>query len=127
MKRDLTNPTSENERALKRGWLLPVAAGILLMSLWISGDALAGKDANQVCDVTADYFLGIENYAEAIRVHLTVLGKHPENALAHYHLGFAQAMVNNRTAELTEYQQAAKRAEKLGSVLECGFGAIRKW
>jgi Flp pilus assembly protein TadD len=33
--------------------------------------------------------------------------KHPDNALAHYHLGFAEGMVGNRTAELSEYQRAA--------------------
>jgi tetratricopeptide (TPR) repeat protein len=36
--------------------------------------------------------------------------KHPDNVLAHYHLGFAQGMMGNRTAEVREYQ----RAESLG-------------
>jgi hypothetical protein len=36
--------------------------------------------------------------------------KFPENALAHYHLGFASGMVGDRKAEVTEY----RRAEALG-------------
>jgi Flp pilus assembly protein TadD len=36
-----------------------------------------------------------------------VVRKHPDNALAHYHLGFAQGMTGNRTAEVREYQRAA--------------------
>ena len=47
------------------------------------------------------------NYSEAIRLHAEVVRKHPDNALAHYHLGFAEGMMGNRTAELREYQRAA--------------------
>jgi tetratricopeptide (TPR) repeat protein len=57
--------------------------------------------------VGADYALGIEHYREAIRLHAEVVCKHPDNALAHYHLGFAQEMTGNRTAEVREYQRAA--------------------
>ena len=39
-----------------------------------------------------------------------MLRKAPENALAHYHLGFAQGRIGNRAAEFTKY----KRAETLG-------------
>jgi Flp pilus assembly protein TadD len=41
------------------------------------------------------------------RLHAEVVRKHPDNALAHYHLGFAQGMTGNRTAEVREYQRAA--------------------
>jgi tetratricopeptide (TPR) repeat protein len=57
--------------------------------------------------VGADYALGLEHYPEAIRLHADVVRKHPDNALAHYHLGFAQGMIGNNTAELSEYQRAA--------------------
>jgi tetratricopeptide (TPR) repeat protein len=56
------------------------------------------------------YALGMEDYSETIRLHAEVVRKAPENALAHYHLGFAQGVMGNRTAEVTEY----KRAEALG-------------
>jgi tetratricopeptide (TPR) repeat protein len=64
----------------------------------------------QVCDVAADYSLGFEDYAEAIRLHREVLRKHPADALAHYHLGFAEGMLGNTAGEIAEY----RRAEALG-------------
>lgn len=82
-----------------------VASAMLLLSLCVPTDAIIGGD-EQVCNVVADYALGSEDYADAIRLHRQVLRAHPQNALAHYHLGFAQGMVGNRVAELKEYRQA---------------------
>jgi Flp pilus assembly protein TadD len=84
-----------------------VATAILLLSLQIGCNAIAGGTEEQVCDVGADYSLGIEDYSETIRRHVEVVREHPDNALAHYHLGFAEGMMGNRTAELREYQRAA--------------------
>jgi tetratricopeptide (TPR) repeat protein len=81
-------------------------AAILVLSLGISRVAGAGG-SEQVCEVGADYALGIEDYSEAIRLHTEVVRKHPDNALAHYHLGFAEGMMGHRTAEVSEYQRAA--------------------
>src|SRR6202040_3437858 len=47
----------------------------------------ASNAAEAVCDVNADYALGVEDYPEAIRLHEKVLRRQPNNALAHYHLG----------------------------------------
>jgi tetratricopeptide (TPR) repeat protein len=80
---------------------------ILLLLPGIARIASAAGGEQQVCDVCADYALGVEDYTEAIRLHAEVVRKHPEDALAHYHLGFAQGMIGNRTAELSEYQRAA--------------------
>jgi tetratricopeptide (TPR) repeat protein len=80
---------------------------ILLLSLSIACIASASGVEQQVCDVRADYSLGVEDYPEAIRLHSEVVRKHPDNALAHYHLGFAQGMMGNGTAEVGEYQRAA--------------------
>jgi Flp pilus assembly protein TadD len=85
-------------------------AAILVLSLSIGCNAIAGRAEEQVCDVGADYTLGVEDYPEAIRLHREVVRKHPDNALAHYHLGFAQGMMGNKRAEIREYQ----RAEALG-------------
>jgi Flp pilus assembly protein TadD len=82
-------------------------AAILLFSLVVVCNAIAGGRADQVCDVGADYSLGVEDYPEAIRLHSEVVREHPENALAHYHLGFAQGMAGNRAAEVREYERAA--------------------
>ena len=83
------------------------AAVIFLLSLSIVRNARTGGAKEQVCEVRADYALGIEDYPEAIRLHAEVVRKHPDNALAHYHLGFAEGMLGNRTAELAEYKRAA--------------------
>src|SRR3984957_4539495 len=80
---------------------------ILLLSLGIARMASAAGGEQQVCDVRADYALGVEDYREAIRLHAEVVHEHPDNALAHYHLGFAQGIMGNKTAEVTEYQRAA--------------------
>jgi tetratricopeptide (TPR) repeat protein len=60
----------------------------------------------QVCDPLADYFLGMEDYPEAIRRHRVVIGDDPGNALAHYHLGFAYGVTGQHQQELAEYQKA---------------------
>ena len=66
----------------------------------------AGNFDLQVCDPVADFYLGTENYPEAIRSHLLVVQNHPENALAYYHLGFAYGMVGDHQRELADYQKA---------------------
>jgi tetratricopeptide (TPR) repeat protein len=63
------------------------------------------KDA-QVCDPLADYFLGMEDYPEAIRRHVAVIQTHPDNALAYYHLGFAYGMTGRHQDELYQYRKA---------------------
>jgi Flp pilus assembly protein TadD len=82
-------------------------AVILLLSLGIAHITSADAGEPQICDVDADYALGVEDYSEAIRLHAEVVRKHPDDALAHYHLGFAQGMMGNKTAEVSEYQRAA--------------------
>ena len=85
--------------------LMPFAGVILLLLLWIPPRAIAAGE-EQVCDVRADYALGVEDYPDAIRLHSEIVRKNPGNALAHYHLGFAEGMMGNRAAEVREYQRA---------------------
>jgi len=87
--------------------LVLVAGAITLLYPSVGCNAFASGTEEQVCDVSADYALGIEDYSKAIRRHVEVVREHPDNALAHFHLGFAEGMMGNRTAELTEYQRAA--------------------
>jgi Flp pilus assembly protein TadD len=98
------------ERNVRSIALVIVAVISFLFSLWIPNDAISGGAEQQVCDVGADYFLGVEDYSEAIRLHVEVVHKHPDSALAHYHMGFAMGMVGDGMAEVREYQ----RAEALG-------------
>jgi Flp pilus assembly protein TadD len=89
---------------------LVFTATLFFLTFLIADKSSAGVAEDQVCDVAADYSLGVEDYSEAIRRHVQVLSEHPDNALAHYHLGFALGMVGNEMAEIREYQ----RAEALG-------------
>ncbi len=88
--------------------LFLVAAALLLpvAPIWAASNAAA----EAVCDVSADYALGIEDYPEAIRLHERVLRDDANDALAHYHLGFAYGMNHDVPGELREY----RRAEELG-------------
>jgi tetratricopeptide (TPR) repeat protein len=61
---------------------------------------------DQVCDPVADYYLGMEDYNQAIQRHREVIVDHPDNALAHYHLGFAYGLMGQHQRELAEYQKA---------------------
>jgi tetratricopeptide (TPR) repeat protein len=77
--------------------------------LWPTPKGYALTNASpeqQVCDPLADYFLGMEDYPEAIKRHLAVVKAHPDNALAHYHLGFAYGVTGQHQAELDEYAKA---------------------
>jgi tetratricopeptide (TPR) repeat protein len=74
--------------------------------LWASADAGKLSDNEEVCDPIADYFLGMEDYPEAIRRHLMVISRDPDNAVAHYHLGFAYGMMGRHNEELVQYRDA---------------------
>ncbi len=91
-------------------WQVKRRALLIIVSVWTASMATAfarPDSAAAICDTSADFFLGAEDYPEAIRLHLQVLRRNANNALAHYHLGFAQGMMGNRTAEIREYQRAA--------------------
>lgn len=75
-------------------------------ALWASAAESIPSDNEEVCDPIADYFLGMEDYPEAIRRHRLVLTRNPGNALAHYHLGFAYGMVGRHDQELRQYRDA---------------------
>lgn len=68
----------------------------------------AAAEVDQVCNPTADYFLGSEDYPEAARLHRVLIEQHPNDALAHYHLGFAEGMMGDRADEIAQYQTAAR-------------------
>jgi Flp pilus assembly protein TadD len=104
----MSKDRSVEERNVRIIALMIIATTVLLLSLWIPNGAIAGVTEQEVCDVHADYYLGVEDYSEAIRRHVEIVRKDPDNALAHYHLGFALGMVGDRIAELKEYQRAVE-------------------
>jgi len=76
----------------------------LLSAIVVRGASAADQE---VCDVAADSALGQENYPNAVILHHKLLSFHPDDALAHYHLGFAYGMIGRHTDEISEYQAAA--------------------
>lgn len=66
----------------------------------------AQNSDQEICDPLADYFLGMEDYPEAIKRHLAVIKAHPDNALAYYHLGFAYGLMGQHKLELHYYEKA---------------------
>ena len=94
---------------MKRTALLLVAAvmAVLVVQWFQVSTAVAATSATrQICDPNADFYLGIEDYPEAVRLHRAFLAKHPDDGLAHYHLGFAYGMLGERSAELRQYREA---------------------
>ncbi len=93
----------------RRGWALIFGLLIALVFQWrtVARASISQPSSDsQVCDPLADYFLGMEDYPEAIRRHRVVIQEHPSNALAHYHLGFAYGLMGEHQLELSEYQKA---------------------
>jgi tetratricopeptide (TPR) repeat protein len=87
-------------------FLIVVLAGSLFVrGATVSADVSRG---NEICDAKADYFLGIEDYPETAKLHRILIAAHPNDALAHYHLGFAYGMLGRHTDELAEYRQAVR-------------------
>lgn len=79
-----------------------VVSGIILLAVSTASAAALGA----VCDVEADYALGLKNYPEAIKLHQQLITLHPGNALAHYHLAFAYGMMGRGEDEIDEYLAA---------------------
>jgi Flp pilus assembly protein TadD len=86
--------------------LLAVIALELLLPCIASSWAAASKE--EICDVDADFALGLEDYPAAIALHRKVLRAQTDNALAHYHLGFAYGMTGRETDEINEYLAAVR-------------------
>lgn len=59
-----------------------------------------------VCPEFADLPLRNGLYEQAIEDHLRVLNEEPENALAHYHLGYAYGQLGQHVGEVQEYERA---------------------
>jgi Flp pilus assembly protein TadD len=89
----------------------PTVRLALVASLLFSSGALVSRPAaadEQICDAKADFALGREDYPAAIKLHREILESQPNNALAHYHLGFAYAMTGRSVEEVNEYLAAAR-------------------
>jgi hypothetical protein len=72
----------------------------MVFSALTSNAAVAPDE--RVCDVAADVALGLGDYSTAIALHQRALQSERNNAVAHYHLGFAYGMVGRTTEEISE-------------------------
>jgi len=92
--------------------LLIIALAIVpIMSQWPANSFAKlrrSRISNTVCDPIADYYLGMENYAEAIRRHQVLIEQQHDDALAYYHLGFAWGMTGDHRREIAYYQKAVE-------------------
>jgi tetratricopeptide (TPR) repeat protein len=91
----------------RHGWARILILSLLTLSPIPANRARAAA-TDSVCNPTADYFLGNEDYPEAVRLHRLVIEQHPDDALAHYHLGFAEGMMGDSADEIRQYQTASR-------------------
>jgi tetratricopeptide (TPR) repeat protein len=85
-----------------------VVAIALLLIFSAVASSWAAATEEQICAVNADHALGVENYPGAITLHSRLLRSHRDNALAHYHLGFAYGMTGRTREEIGEYLEAVR-------------------
>jgi len=92
----------------KRGLplLLAVCLAVIMQRPPVRAAASDTDIDKGVCDPLADYYLGMEDYPDAIRRHLEVIQHEPGNALAFYHLGFAYGAIGDHQRELAQYEKA---------------------
>lgn len=83
-----------------------IAAMVLLIffAVIVPSETMAANE--QICDVAADIALGLEDYPTTILLHRRLLRSDRNDALAHYHLGFAYGMVGRVDQEIVEYLAA---------------------
>jgi tetratricopeptide (TPR) repeat protein len=63
-------------------------------------------DERWICPEYADVPLRDKHYEEAIEQHLKVLSEEPDNAVAHYHLGYAYGKLGLYPDEIAQYLRA---------------------
>jgi tetratricopeptide (TPR) repeat protein len=86
--------------------IFAVAALLMVFSTVTSGAAVTAEE--RVCDVAADVALDLGDYPAAMALHSRLLQSQGNDALAHYHLGFAYGMVGRTTEEIGEYRAAIR-------------------
>ena len=87
---------------------LGIIAILIGLGILIATAPSQAGSQDQLCDGRADYALRVEDYPRAIALHLKLLRSHSHDALAHYHLGFAYAMVGDSAKEVSEYTEAVR-------------------
>ena len=83
-----------------------LTAALLVFSSAMASGPTARTADKLVCDVAADTALEAQDYPTAIDLHRKLLWSEKNNALAHYHLGFAYGMTGSVSEEISEYRIA---------------------
>jgi len=94
------------DRLLRVDTKMRIAATALLILFAVIAAHRAIAADEQICDAAADIALGTEDYPTAITLHKRLLRLDRNDALAHYHLGFAYGMVGRTAEEIKEYLEA---------------------
>src|ERR1700674_1675063 len=85
--------------------IAPIALSLLLPC---RASRSAASSKGEIFNVYADFALRLGDYPAATTLHNKVLRAHKDNALAHYHLGFAYGMKGRKADEINEYLAAAR-------------------
>jgi Flp pilus assembly protein TadD len=83
-----------------------LAAALFVLCSAIASETMATTIDDQLCAAAADIALEAGDYPMAIELHSRYLRSNHNNALAHYHLGFAYGMEGRVTEEIDEYHEA---------------------
>lgn len=74
------------------------------------------EDNRWICREIADLPLREELFEKAIEEHLKVLSQEPDNALAHYHLGYAYGKLGLHVEEMVAYQRSVDLGMERGDL-----------
>jgi Flp pilus assembly protein TadD len=83
-----------------------LTAALLVLCSASASQTMATTIDEQLCDAAADIALATGDYPMAIELHSRYLRSKRNNALAHYHLGFAYGMEGHVAEEIDEYHKA---------------------
>ena len=106
---------TNGKRSSKSGWAFFLY--ILLAVFLFIGFAWAADSPSpgEICDEEADRLLSNGESQKAMELHEKIVKKNPDDALAHYHLGFAYGQIERYDLEVSEYKEAVslglKKAE----------------
>lgn len=97
-------PRRSSNGGWRRSFSLYILLGVFLLtgSAWGTGSPSPGE----ICDEEADRFLLNGESQKAVELHEKIVKKSPDDALAHYHLGFAYGQIDRYDLEVSEYKKA---------------------
>ena len=126
-------------------WVLPKKLIIfaIFLALALSGCAhppptrppeteVASQESDEwYCDPSADAAMKRGDFESGLNQHARFVADHPDNALAHYHLGYAFGQMGNIEQEIAHYETAVSLGyhhnEQLFFNLAMAYGEVRRF